>query len=48
MILQRERYAHDQKNSFLVSIFDFRLFSIWESCTLFRTVCNEFNDTLMK
>lgn len=42
MILQRERYAYDRMNSFLVSI------SIWKSCTLFRTACNEFNDTLMK
>lgn len=24
MILQRERYAHDRMNSFLVSCFDFR------------------------
>lgn len=28
MILQRERYAYDRMNSFLVSIFDYFRFSI--------------------
>jgi len=44
MILQRERYALDRMNSFLVSISH----SGSRVHYLFRTACNEFNDMLMK